>query len=288
MLEEFVTTYGPEPEAVAAVEERLLPSADGELRVRIFRPFDLPSPAPCLVFFHGGGWVIGSLDSHESICRSLARRSRSIVVSVDYRLAPEARFPAALEDSYTATDWVANHAGELRLDPNRLAIAGDSAGGNLAAAVSVLARDRGHPALCHQVLIYPVTDFEFERPSFTEYGSDFFLTAEDMRWFWEHYAPGQLAHDSRVSVLRTRHLDNLPFTTMLTAECDPLRDQAEAFARRLSSSEVTTALVREPGMCHGFLSMAGWVNAADSALDFLAERILTAPSSRALASKSNG
>jgi acetyl esterase len=279
VLDEFAATYGLEPEAVAAVEDDVIPSPAGGIGVRIIRPFGLPPAAPSVVFFHGGGWVIGSLDSHDAICRSLAQRSRSVIVSVDYRLAPEAPFPAAVEDAYIATGWVATNATELRLDRTRLIVAGDSAGGNLAAVVSVLARDRGYPSLCHQVLIYPVTDFEFERPSFIEFAADHFLTAEDMRWFWRHYAPGDLASDPRASVYRTQDLHGLPYTTLLTAECDPLRDQAEAFAQRLSSSGVPTALRREPGMCHGFLSMGGRISGAHATLDFLAERLRSAPSS---------
>lgn len=277
MLEDLASTYGPAPEPVDVSFEETIPAPGGTMRVRILRPHGSADASPGIVFFHGGGWVIGSLDTHDAICRSLSRRAQAVVVSVEYRLAPEAPFPAPLDDSYAGLEWVHANASRLGIDSTRLMVAGDSAGGNLAAAVAVMARDRRGPALSHQILLYPVTDFEFERPSFVAFGRDHFLTADDMRWFWSNYVPAELAGDPRASVLRTVDVTGLPPATILTAECDPLRDQAEAYAERLAEAGVETALRREPGMSHGFITMAGWVPRASDALDYLAQRIMEAP-----------
>jgi len=177
-----------EPESIARVENSMVPGPAGDIPIRIYTPVGT-APFPVLVYFHGGGWVIGNLDTHDGVCRSLANRVGCIVVSVDYRLAPEHPFPAAPEDCYAATRWVAEHAATVGADRGRIAVGGDSAGGNLAAVVALMARDRGGPKLVHQLLIYPATDADFETRSCRENAEGYFLTRADMVWFWNHYAP---------------------------------------------------------------------------------------------------
>ncbi|HLB04329.1 MAG TPA: alpha/beta hydrolase, partial [Gaiellaceae bacterium] len=177
--------FGP-VDAVGAVVDRAVPGPAGPVRVRVYEPPGDAGPHPLLVYFHGGGWIIGGLDTHDGVCRSLAARTPCVVVAVDYRLAPEHRFPAAVEDAWAATAWGAEHAASLGADPARVAVGGDSAGGNLAAVVALRARDRGLP-LALQLLVYPVTDYRFDRPSYWEFASGYGMSREDMRWFWGHY-----------------------------------------------------------------------------------------------------
>ena len=183
-----MVALGGEPESIVRIENRTVPGPAGQIPVRIYTPVGT-APFPVLVYFHGGGWVIGNLDTHDGICRSLANRVGCLVVSVDYRLAPEHRFPAAPEDCYAATRWLAEHAGSLGGDKGRIAVGGDSAGGNLAAVVALMARDRGGPKLAFQLLVYPATDTDFETRSYRENSEGYFLTRADMVWFWNHYAP---------------------------------------------------------------------------------------------------
>ncbi len=179
----------PRPEVkVASIEDRRIPGPAGEIPVRIYRP-EGKAPLAALVYFHGGGWVIGSIETHDGSCRDLANRVGCVVISVDYRLAPEQRYPAAAEDCFAATKWVAENAAALGVDPKRIAIGGDSAGGNLAAAVALMARDRRGPALRFQLLIYPVTDADFTRASYRENAEGYLLTTKAMEWFWGHYVP---------------------------------------------------------------------------------------------------
>src|SRR5262245_63102689 len=179
----------PRPEVkIAEVEDRKIPGPAGQIPVRIYHP-EGSRPLPALVYFHGGGWVIGSLETHDGACRDLANRIGCVVVSVDYRLAPEARYPAAAEDCYAATQWVAENPQALGIDPMRIAVGGDSAGGNLAAVVAQMARDRRGPRLRYQLLIYPVTDADFTRPSYRENAEGYLLTTKAMEWFWGHYVP---------------------------------------------------------------------------------------------------
>ncbi|HEY7414161.1 MAG TPA: alpha/beta hydrolase, partial [Ktedonobacteraceae bacterium] len=175
-----------EPEPVAKVENRTIPGPQGDIPVRVYTP-EGDGPFPVLVFFHGGGWVICDLDTHDDVCRSLAKGTPCIVVTVDYRLAPEHKFPAAVEDCYAATQWVARNAASLNGDPARVAVGGDSAGGNLTAVIAQLARDRGEPPLAFQLLIYPATDFNSNTPSSRENADGYFLTRDDMIWFRDHY-----------------------------------------------------------------------------------------------------
>ena len=256
----------PEGDSVAKVIDRQIPGPDGKLTVRVYSPFGA-GPFPVLTYFHGGGFVLCDLETHDSTCRGLTNAAQCVVVSVDYRLAPEAPFPAAPEDCYAATRWVAENAPELDGDPARHAVAGDSAGGNLAAVVALMARDRGGPALVHQLLIYPVTDHSFDTPSYLDNAEGYFLTREMMQWFWGHYLKSEAdGMQALASPLRADDLSNLPSATVITAEFDPLRDEGEAYAARLEASGVPMELVRYEGMIHGFFGMTDTVDRAKEAV----------------------
>jgi acetyl esterase len=244
------------PEPVAAVAEREIPGPLGPIRVRVYRPLGAgPEPLPVVAFFHGGGWVVCDLDSHDGICRAIANASGCAVVSVDYRLAPEHRFPAPAEDAYAAVCWLARHAAEVGGDPGRLAVAGDSAGGNLAAVVALLARDRGGPRLGFQALVYPVTDFRFDTRSHREIGPGCYLTSDEVRYYWLEYLADEADGASPyASPLRAERLSGLPPALVITAEYDPLRDEGEAYARRLAAEGVPTVAARYDGMFHGFVT----------------------------------
>jgi acetyl esterase len=220
------------------------------------------------MFFHGGGFVICNLDTHDRACRMLANASGCVVISVDYRLAPEHRFPAAAEDAYSATRYVAEHAGEFGIDPNRIAVGGDSAGANLATVVALMARDRGGPALKFQLLIYPVTDFtEHATQSEREYGQGYFLDVELMDWFAEQYFATEVdRHLPYGSPSKASDVRGLPPAMVITGECDPLRDQGEAYAEKLQSAGVAVVLKRYEGMIHPFVSLAGIVDAGREAI----------------------
>jgi len=244
-----------EVEPVARVENRRIPGPGGEIPIRVYTP-EGKAPFPVLVFIHGGGWVLCSLDSHDPPCRALANAVPCVVVSVDYRLAPEHKFPAAAEDAYAAARWVADHAAELGGDPGRIAVGGDSAGGNLAAVVALLARERGGPRLAHQLLVYPATDAGLDSPSLFENGEGYFLTRDMMVWFWNHYLRSRAdVYDPHASPLRARDLRGLPPALVITAEYDPLRDEGEAYAARLREAGVAVHTARYPGMIHGFFGM---------------------------------
>jgi acetyl esterase len=244
------------PTPVARVEDRHIPGPAGDMTVRIYWP-EAGSPAPLVVFFHGGGFVLCSLDSHDELCRALCREAGVVLVSVDYRLAPEAPYPAAADDCYAALAWAVSNAAELGADPTRVAVAGDSAGGNLAAVTALRARDLGGPALRHQCLIYPVTDCRFDTPSYIENAEGYFLTAEAMRWFWSHYLQDMgRAAEPYASPLRAPSLAGLPPALVITAEYDPLRDEGEHYAQALSAAGVSTTLRRYDGMIHGFVTLA--------------------------------
>jgi acetyl esterase len=242
------------PAPVATVSDRSFPGPAGEVPLRIYRPEDGPRPA--LVYFHGGGFVIGNLDTHDGTCRALANASGCTVVSVDYRLAPEHRFPAAPEDCYAALRFVAEAGAEIGVDPTRLAVGGDSAGGNLAAVTALLARERRGPSLRFQLLVYPVTDYRFDTASYRENAEGYFLTQKMMRWFWDHYLERpEHGDDPIASPLRAKDLAGLPPALVLTAGYDPLRDEGEAYAARLREAGVEAELERYPGQFHGFFSM---------------------------------
>ena len=268
---------GGDPEPVSQVEDRKLPGPVGAILVRIYTPAG-SGPFPVLVYFHGGGWVLCDIETHDPVCRSLARAAECIVVSVDYRLAPEHKFPAAADDCYAATQWVMNNATLINGDPDRVAVGGDSAGGNLAAVIALMARDRGGPALVFQLLVYPVTDYYAPgTPSYQQNADGYFLTRDDMVWFWNHYSNGEAdAANPYASPLRAASLAGLPSALVITAEFDPLRDEGEMYAARLRDSGVAAALVRYDGMIHGFFSMAGVLEQGKNALALAAAQLRSA------------
>lgn len=258
---------GPgEPEPVARVEDRTLQGPAGDLAVRVYTP-EGDGPFPGLVFFHGGGFVLCSLDTHDGTCRSLANAAGCVVVSVDYRLAPEHPYPSAPEDCYAATCHVGRHAADFGIDPARLAVAGDSAGGNLAAVVCQMVRDRGGPPLCFQLLVYPVTNCDFDTASYRENAEGYFLTQGMMRWFWDQYLPHRdEGAQPYASPLRAPDLHDLPPGLCITAEYDPLRDEGEAYAERLRAAGVDVESRRYEGMIHGFFGMGAIVDRAREAV----------------------
>ena len=248
---------------VGRVEDRTIPGPGGDLPVRIYTPQG-EGPFPALVYYHGGGWVLCNLDTHDPVCRALACGARCTVVSVDYRLAPEHPFPAAVEDARAAFRWTVGLVG----DPGRVAVGGDSAGGNLATVVCLSARDGGGPAPAFQLLVYPVTDLSsFGRDSYRDYGDGYFLTKPQMAWFRGHYlAREEDGQSPFASPLLARDLSGMPPALVITAEFDPLRDEGEAYAERLRASGVPVMCTRYAGMIHPFFSMAHVVDRAEEAV----------------------
>jgi acetyl esterase len=220
----------------------------------VYHPVTLVPPAPVVVYLHGGGWVLCGLETHDTGCRTLADRLGAVVISVDYRRAPEDQFPAAAEDSYAATVWAAGQARELGGDPARMVVAGDSAGGNLAAAVALMARDRGGPAIAYQLLVYPVIDVARNTMSYRENATGYYLTAQHMQWYWEQYLGPADGHDPYASPIYA-DLAGLPPALIVTAEHDPLRDEGEAYAEALQRAGVDATARRYAGMFHGFFNM---------------------------------
>lgn len=242
---------------VVRTEDIVLALSARDINARLYVPQIPETSPPLTLYFHGGGWVMGTLDTHDATCRALARSSGSAILSVAYRLAPEYPFPAGLEDCYEALLWAAGCSRLAGIDTARLAVAGDSAGANLAAAAAILARDRGGPRLAHQLLVYPVADRNLERESYLSYGGgDFFLTTEAMRWFWDAYLRAARSPDLHLaSIIEAPDLAGLPPATIIAAEYDPLRDEALAFGERLSGAGVPTEISVAPGMVHGFFSL---------------------------------
>ena len=235
--------------------------------MRIYTPQG-SGPFPVLVYFHGGGWVIGNVDTHDPTCRTLTNAAGCVVVSVDYRLAPEHKFPAAVDDCYAATQWVAANAAAINGDSSRIAIGGDSAGGNLTAVVAIEARDKGGPPLVFQLLVYPVTDYSFSTPSYRDNGDGYLLTKDSMVWFWDHYLRSEAdGQDYRASPLRASDLTGLPPALVITAEYDPLRDEGEAYAARLQEAGVSVTCTRYDGMIHGFYGLTAVVDQARKAVE---------------------
>jgi len=226
---------------------------------------------PALVFFHGGGWVIGDLETHDVVCRQVTAEAGVSVIAVDYRVAPEHKFPAAVDDAWAATRWIVAHAGELGIDAARIAVGGDSAGGNLAAVVALLARDAGAPRIGLQILTYPVTDLVSESQSYTDLADGYMLTRDSMRWFRAQYLAKEAdAADWRVSPLRAPSLAGLPPALVITAGYDPLRDEGEAYARRLREAGVSVDAVCFGGMIHGFVPMGKLIETAFRAVTLIA------------------
>ena len=265
---------GP-PAPVAAVADRLVPGPAGELPVRVYTP-EGSRPFPIVVFFHGGGWVVGTLDTYDPLCRALAAVTPAVVVSVDYRLAPEHRWPAAVEDAYAATEWASRNAAALGGAQHRLAVAGDSAGGNLAAVVALGARDRGGPAIAFQLLVYPVLDVAGGTASWQEYADGYHLTADGMRWYWDHYLGGADGAAPDASPLRAAFVGGLPPALVIGAEYDILRDEGEAYAARLAEAGVDASASRHAGVVHGFVRWRAVTGAAGDALQEAATALRSA------------
>ncbi len=244
-----------EPEAVAEVRDFTVPGPGGEVPVRLYKPESAgDEPLPVLVFYHGGGWVVCNLDTHDTLCRQLANAVGCAVVAVDYRLAPEHKYPAAVDDSYAAASWVMENAGTFGGDPARVAVGGDSAGGNLATVVSMMARDRGEPMPVCQILIYPVTDYDLERPSYLENAEGYVLTKAAMRWFFDcYFERDEDGYQPYASPIRAESLVGLPPALVITSEYDPLRDEGEAYAARLKEAGVPVKHTRYDGMIHPFI-----------------------------------
>jgi acetyl esterase len=253
------------PEAVASVIARTIPGPGGPMAVRIYRPLDTTRAA--LVYFHGGGWVIGSLEGADDSCRILANRGRVVVISVGYRLAPETKFPGPVEDAYAAVRWTVDNATELGIEASRVAVGGSSAGGNLAAAGALVARDRGGPKIAFQLLTVPVTELSSRAPSHGEFAEGYGLSAADMEWFGSHYVNGPADADNPYASVLRADLRGLPPAFVITAECDPLRDDGEAYATRLRDLGIAASFKRYPRMFHGFLGFPGQLPEADRAFD---------------------
>ena len=265
-------TLGP-PEPVAAIEDRTVPGPAGEIPIRIYVP-EGTGPFPVFVYYHGGGWVLGSIATHDGLGCAIANAARCVVVSVEYRLAPEHTYPAAVDDAYAATAWVVENAGLIGGDSRRVAVGGDSAGGNLAAAVCLMARDRQtfNPVL--QVLIYPITDASLDTPSYLENAEGYLLTRASMKWFWECYLDDEEdGCQPHASPLRAGDLGRLPPALVITAEYDPLRDEGEAYAARLRDAGVPVTLTRYDGMIHAFIRRTAIFDKARTAMQEVADAL---------------
>lgn len=260
-----VRASGGAAEPVARVTDRRIPGPGGPIPIRCYHP-DRTEPGPVLVYFFGGGWTLGTIETADGVCRALANASGFVTIAVGYRLAPEHRFPAAVEDCYAATRWIAGHGDDLGADTTRLAVAGDSSGGNLAAVTSLLARDRGGPPLACQVLIYPNTDHD-PNPAAVPDGVAVPFDERSVRWYWGHYLADPADGASPLaSPLRAADLGGLPPALVITAEYDPLRTEGERYARRLADAGVDVEATRYAGMIHGFFTMLGELDASREAV----------------------
>ena len=271
---ELSSAVAIEPDEVGSVEDRWIKGSQQNIKIRLYRPSDASDKLPVIIYFHGGGWVIGDLDSHDSVCRKLCSGSGCVLVSVDYRLAPEHKFPAAVDDCFAATKWVSNNGSALGIENTRLAVAGDSAGGNLAAVVSHLARDAGGPNIAYQLLIYPATDMTMSQSSHQTLGAGYRLTKPLMEWFIDHYLNDESDRsDTRASPLFNSNFANLPETLLVTAGFDPLRDEGARYAERLVAGGIKTTYVPYSTMIHGFFGMGGWLDISRQALDYSAHQL---------------
>lgn len=241
--------------SVSSTQDEQIPGPDGDVPVRVYEPHGA-GPHPALVWFHGGGFVLGSVDGYDTVCRVLCERLGAVVVSVDYRLAPEHPFPAGVSDCYAATEWAAERVGGFGGDPDRLVVAGDSAGGNLAAAVSQMARDRDGPEIDHQVLLYPTTTYQYEFDADGEVDEDLFLTPPDLEWSWDLYLERDVeGMNPYASPLQARTLEGLPSATVITCSHDPLHDEGVAYAERLAGDGVAVRHVNYDEMIHSFFTL---------------------------------
>ena len=256
-----------ELEEVALIEDGRLPGPGGQISYRLYSPAP-DRTLPALLYVHGGGWVVGDLDTHDSVCRALARRAECVVVALDYRLAPENPFPAAVEDAWAGLNWLRDHAADLGADPGRIAVGGDSSGGNLSAVLAQRARDRAGPKLAAQVLIYPVTDCDFDTASYRDAATGYGLTRDSMLWYWSQYLPDEARRVSpEASPLRAADLSGLPPALVITCKLDPLASEGAAYAEALRSAGVRVEHVSEPDMIHGYIRMNGVVSRARKSWD---------------------
>lgn len=273
---------GPVDKLPADVSERTLPvGPTGEVSIRIVRPKGAKGELPAVMYFHGGGWVLGDADTHDRLVRQIANGAHAAVVFVNYSRSPEARFPIAIEQAYAATRWVYQHGAEINVDGERLAVAGDSVGGNMSAAVTLMAKQRGGPALSQQVLFYPVTDANFDTPSYRQFANGFFLTRDGMKFFWDAYAPDpKVRNDILASPLRAslNQLKGLPKALVITGEADVLRDEGEAYAAKLRAAGNDVTTIRNAGIIHDYvmLNALGDTNAAKVAVDQATAALRTA------------
>ncbi|MBT2488398.1 alpha/beta hydrolase [Streptomyces sp. ISL-96] len=265
------------PEPVREVLDESIPGPAGPLPVRVYRPDAGPDPLPVLVYFFGGGWTLGSIETSDAICRSLANGAGCLTIAVGYRLAPENKFPAALHDCFAGLRWAADHAARLGADPSRIAVGGDSAGGNLAAAMTLMARDAGGPAIRAQLLVYPNTDYLADTESRRENSDPLLFNSKSVQWYWDNYLTSpEDGNNPLVSPLRASSHAGLPQALVITAEYDPLRDEGEQYAQRLRDSGVPVESTRYPGVAHGFFAMAGTLDAGSRALGQAAAYLRTA------------
>jgi acetyl esterase len=269
----------PAPEPVHRVEDRTISGPDrGELPIRIYTPAG-SGPFGALVFFHGGGWVLGNIEMTDQPCRMLANQSGCVVISVEYRLAPENKFPAAPEDCYSATVWASENATMLNIDRTRIAVGGTSAGGTLAAAVALMARDRDRPSIAYQLLIYPATSSQLTTASHREFAKDnyYILSRADMEWYWNHYLRDERDHRHPYACpAQAKSLRGLPPACVITAEFDPLRDEAEAYAARFREEGISVGLKRYAGVTHGFFQMPAVLDTSRLAIAEAAAALRTA------------
>ncbi len=260
-------------EPVHEVRDITIPGPVGDIPARLYKP-SAANNLPVLLWFHGGGWVIGSVEGSDPTARSLANQSGCAVVSVDYHMAPEYKFPAPVEDCYAATTWVVKHAADLGVDGSKIAVGGDSAGGNLAAVVAIMAKERGGPKISHQCLVYPVADYNFGTESYTNNANGYLLTVGSMKWFWNHYLNNPLEGlNHHASPLQTADLAGLPPALVITAEYDPLCSEGEALATRLAAAGVPVERKRYDGMIHGFFGMAASMDDAKAAVSQASEAL---------------
>ena len=273
----MLAPFDGEPEPVAAVEDRRIPGAAGEIAVRVYRATPEASGLPVVAWFHAGGGVIGDLETADRSCRKLANRTGAAIVSVDYRRAPEHRFPAAIDDCWAVTAWLARHGAELGADPRRLAVGGDSMGGTFAAVVAQRAAREGGPALRHQLLIYPFTDLTLSHPSMEEYAEGYLLTKPLMQWFVAHYlGPDGDPTDPRASPLYATRIEGVAPATLVVAELDPARDEAVAYGEKLRRAGVPVDVVRCNGMIHVFFALGGVLDRASEVMDHSAAALRAA------------